>query len=68
VKATCPKCGSPAKFVSQKPYTTDFSEVFFKCENPKCGGDVVAEVTFAMRKAPANQHFSASIGRKITDC
>jgi len=58
VIAHCPKCGSPAKFVSQKPHTMEYAEVVFRCDNPKCGGEVLAEVTFSMKKTPAKQCFS----------
>lgn len=74
MKASCPKCGSAAKFVSQTPRTIDFSEALFKCENPKCGGDVLAEVHFSMRKAAVEQCFSASASNPsqsvqiATDC
>lgn len=68
----CPKCGSSAKFVSHKAHTIDFGQVFYRCENPKCGGEVVAEVTFSMRKTPAEQCFSSNVpdvGDQIkTDC
>lgn len=62
MKAHCPKCGSSAKFISQKPRTIDFSEVFFRCENPKCGGEVLAEVKFAMRATPSEQCFRQASG------
>lgn len=72
MKANCPKCGSAAKFVSQQARTIDFSEAVFRCENLKCGGEVVAEVRFAMRKTPASQCFSHSgepaDARIHTDC
>ncbi len=72
MKAHCPKCGSAAKFVSQKARTIDFSEVVFQCQSPKCGGEVLAEVRFAMRKTPADQCFShggKSVAASIsTDC
>lgn len=69
MKAHCPKCGSAAKFVSQKPQTTNFAEALFRCENPKCGGEVLAEVTFSMQKVPPEQCFSAGgDGRIKTDC
>ena len=72
MKAHCPKCGSAAKFVSQQARTIDFSEAVFRCQNPKCGGEVIAEVRFAMRKTPASQCFShggdANAARINTDC
>lgn len=68
MKAHCPKCGSPAKFVSQKPHTMEYAEVVFRCDNPKCGGEVLAEVTFSMRKTPSEQCFSANSDRTLTDC
>ena len=72
MKASCPKCGSAAKFISQTPRTIDFSEALFKCENPKCGGDVLAEVHFSMRRTPAEQCFShgslSAAGNVTTDC
>lgn len=74
MKAHCPKCGSPAKFVSQTPHTIDFAEVIYRCSNPKCGGEVRAEVKFSVRKAPAEQCFSGQVtnspapGRQKPDC
>ena len=72
MKAHCPKCGSAAKFVSQQARTIDFSEAVFRCQNPKCGGEVLAELRFSMRKTPASQCFShageaASVSTN-TDC
>ncbi len=73
MKAWCPKCGSSAKFVSQTPRTIDFTDVTFRCENPKCGSDVLAEVKFGIRKVPDANCFSngASLpvaGHVKTDC
>ena len=72
MKAHCPKCGASAKFVSQKPHTINFAEVVFRCENPKCGGEVLGEITFSMRKPPQDQCFTAAgsdgNGRIKTDC
>lgn len=74
MRAHCPKCGSPAKFVSQTPHTIDFAEVLFRCNNQKCGDEVVAEVNFSVRKAPAEECFSglkansSAAGFQKTDC
>lgn len=73
MRAHCPKCGSAAKFVSQKPHTMEYAEVVFRCDNPKCGGEVLAQVTFSMRKTPAEKCFSGtrqsgSAGRVKPDC
>lgn len=74
MKGHCPKCGSAAKFVSQRPHTIDFSEAVFRCNNPKCGEEVVAEVKFSVRRTPAGQCFSgvgaesSATGRIKADC
>lgn len=58
MRGHCPKCGSAAKFISQRPHTIDFAEVIFRCNNPKCGGDVVAEVKLSVRKESGDRCFS----------
>lgn len=72
MKGHCPKCGSGAAFVSQKPHTIDLSEALFRCLNPKCGAEIVAEVSFVTRKTPAEQCFSRAtnklLGPESTDC
>ena len=62
VTAHCPKCGGAVNFVSQKSHTIDFAEAIFKCANPKCGSEVVAEIKFAIRKTPADS------GHAKADC
>lgn len=57
--AHCPKCGDVAKFVSQKSPVIGFVEMIFKCQGPKCGAEVVADVHLSARKTPAARCFSA---------
>ncbi len=73
VRAHCPKCGGAVNFVSQKSHTIDFAEATFKCVNPKCGSEVVAEIKFAVRKTPADQCFTSGASNDApaqakTDC
>jgi len=73
MKAWCPKCGSAARFISQEAKTINFTNAVFRCENPKCGGEVLAEIHFGMRKTPDAHCFSggatrALTGQASTDC
>ena len=72
MNAHCPKCGGVAKFVSQTAISIDFADLEFKCVDPKCGSEIVAEIKFSLRKAPAPHCFSSGSERVDhnvkTDC
>lgn len=72
MNAHCPNCGDVAKFVSQKSPVIGFVEMIFKCQGPKCGAEVVADVHLSTRKTPAARCFAAAEkphGKPIeTDC
>lgn len=72
MRAHCPKCGDIAKFVSQQSRTIGLTEAIFKCQGPKCGAEVVADIQFSVRKTPEALCFSAAEKHPdkqiVTDC